>query len=192
MKTIRALCLALTLITSGTMLADLITKSLRITLRDGRTLVLDLSAGQKEGEAEAVLPMMTFTPTAMKIELPARTDPENPTVTVEPVSYTFEVEDLKGMAPIGTEQVEDMSGIAATLAPQDDIVISLAGRDEVVISGREGIEPTDVRLYDMGGTSLAADVTAAGEGRLTLSLASLPAGVYIVKIQSATLKVTKR
>lgn len=192
MKTFRALCLALTLISSGTMLADLITKSLRITLRDGRTLVLDLSEGQKDGEAEPVLPVMSFTPTTMKIDLPARTDPENPEVKVEPVSYTFEVEDLKGMAPIGTEQVEDMSGIATTLAPKDDIVIALTGRDEVTVSGREGIEPTDVRLYDMAGTAVAADVTAAGEGRLTLSLASLPAGVYIVKIKSATLKVTKR
>ncbi len=171
-------------------MANLITKSLRITLRDGRTLLLDLDEGQKDGET--VLPVMSFTPTTVKIELPPRTDPENPSVTIEPVSYTFEVEDLKGMAPIGTEQKEDMSGIAATVAGQADIVLSLAARDEVVISGREDIDASDVALYNMAGTRLNAEVTAAGQGRLSLSLAGLPAGVYIVKIQSATLKVTKR
>lgn len=189
MKLTRALCLAVALLTVGTAMAEMITKSLRIRLRDGKTLTLDLSEGQEDGRV--VLPVMTFTPTSMKIELPPKTNPEAPEEIIAPATYTFEVEDLKGMEPIGVEQ-ELKSGIAQTFAPADNLNLAFTGPDEVTVSGRKDLSASQVALYDLSGRSLPAVVNDSAEGRLVISLASLQPGVYIIKIDSATLKVTKR
>lgn len=187
---IRALFLVAALAVASTSMAEMITKSLCIKLRNGQTLTLDLSRGEKDGQA--VLPLMTFTPTTMKIDLPPRVDPEKPQETIAPASYTFEVEELKSMEPIGTVQ-EYKSGIRSVAAESSDIALAFTGTDQVTLTGSaDKLDASSVELFDMAGRSFPADVTVEAPGRLTLSLAKLEPGVYVIKVQKITLKVTKR
>ena len=186
MKFTRTLCVAVALITAATSMAELITKTLRITRSDGTVVNIDLSSGQKDGET--VLPVMTFTSNSMKIELPPKVDPENPDAVIPETSYTFEVQDLKS---IGTVQ-EEKSGIASTVADRNEITIAFTGRDLITISGGADLSAADVKLYDLQGRSLPVEVTTASQGRLDISLSPLAPGIYIIKIDTATLKVTKR
>lgn len=186
MKFTRVLCLTVALITAGTSTAELITKTLRITRSDGSVVNIDLSSGQKDGET--VLPVMTFTSNSMKIELPPKVDPENPDAVIPEASYTFEVQDLKS---IGTVQ-EEKSGIASTVADRNEITIAFTGHDLLSVTGRADLSAANVMLYDLQGRSLPVEVVSMAPGRLDLSLAPLAPGVYIIKIDTATLKVTKR
>lgn len=186
MKSIRAFCLALTLIVTGSMMAELVTTSLRITKQDGSVVIIDLSEGQNDGET--VLPVMTFTPTSMKIELPPKVDPSNPQASIQPATYTFEIEDLKS---IGTEQGE-RSSIGQTFAPSNDISIAFTATDEITVKGGDNLSSSDVELYDLSGRSIPVGIEEQTPGRLRVSLARLAQGVYIVKIKSTTIKVNKK
>ena len=167
-------------------MAELVTKSLRITKQDGSVVIIDLSEGKKDGET--VLPVMTFTSTSMKIQLPPKTDPANPQGTIQPATYTFEIEDLKS---IGTEQGEK-SGIKQIFAPSNDISIAFTAPDEITVRGDDRLQPSDVELFDLSGRSIPVEISNQAQGQLRVSLARLAQGVYIVKIKSTTIKVNKK
>lgn len=186
MKFTRYLCLVVALFAAGSAMAELITKTLRITKADGSVVNIDLSSGSKDGEK--VLPVMTFTSNSMKIELPPKEDPENPEAVVAETSYTFEVQDLKS---IGTVQ-EDKSGIVSNIADSNEITISFTGRDELTVTGRADLSAADAAIYDMQGRSMPVEVISTAPATLQLSLATLAPGVYIIRIDSSTLKVTKQ
>ncbi len=110
-------------------------------------------------------------------------------MTAPPSVYTFEVEDLQDMAPIETNST---SAIADIIASGNAIVIAPLGGDLVKVTGSESLKSSDVRVFDLNGRQCGADVTDESVGSITLSLASLQPGIYIVNISSHSLKITKR
>ena len=162
------------------------TTQLTIKFKDGRSAVLDLTAS--DNGDEKLLPVMTFTPTALKVKLQPKETGE-PGVTAPPSVYTFEVEDLQDMVPIETNST---SAIADIIASGNAIVIAPLGGDLVNVTVSESLKSSDVRVFDLNGRQSGADVTDESVGSITLSLASLQPGIYIVNISSHSLKITKR
>lgn len=177
MHKIKTLVAAFVIAISSCLTAHAITTQLRISFKDGRTLVIDLTATDDE-----VLPKMTFTPRTVIFEIPPVSADEKPT------TYVCEVEDLQAMKPI--EVSTEMSSINDIFAA-DNVVITPVSNNEVRISGTDVADADAVRVYDMNGRMMRAEVVADGDA-LKLSLADLPSGVYIVNISSTSLKVTKR
>ena len=162
------------------------TTQLTIKLKDGRSVVLDLTASGSGDQKQ--LPVMTFTPTALKVVLPPKETAE-PGVVTTPAEYTFEVEELKAMEPIEagtTTAIEDI------LASDNAILIAPLGGDLVRVTGSEVIKADDVRVFDISGRQCDVEIAAESAGALTISLAPLQTGVYIVNISSYSLKITKR
>lgn len=164
------------------------TTQLTINMKDGRTIVLDLTAGGTEDEK--LLPVMTFTPTSVKVVLPPKESSE-PGETPAPVTYTFEVEDLQTMEPIKTDS-ELSSSISDILASGSTVLIAPLGGDLVRVAGNENLKADDVKVYDINGRRQSVDLTPEGPGAFIVSLANLHQGVYIVNISSHSLKIIKR
>jgi len=182
---IKTLIVAAVIALSSCLAASAKTTQLTFRLKDGRTVVLDLTAtGTGENKK---MPVMTFTPTAVQITLPPKEATE-PGETTTPAVYTFEVEDLQAMDPIeaGTTAINDI------IAEGNSIVIAPLGGDLVRITGDKSVNAEAVKVYDMAGREQNVEVTADNDSSLTVSLAQLRAGVYIVNISSHSLKITKR
>lgn len=182
---IRLLVLVAIVLIGGCLTASAKTTQLTLKLKDGRSIVLDLSASG-EGENKK-LPVMTFTPTTMKVELPPKEATE-PGEIVAPTVYTFEVEDLQAMEPIET----DASGIMEIITKEKAIAITPMGGDMVKVTSSKPITGDDVRIYDMAGRGQMVDVVSQGEYELTISLSQLVGGVYIIQVSNYSIKVTKR
>lgn len=182
---IRPLIVAAVVALGSCLSASAKTTQLTIRLKDGRSIVLDLTASGS-GENKR-MPVMTFTPTTVKVTLPPK-DTAEPSVTPTPAVYTFDVEDLQSMEPIeaGTSAITDI------LASDNAIAIAPLGGDLVRVNGNGQLSPEAVKVYDMAGREHSVDITADGGNSLTLSLAQLQPGVYIVNISSYSLKITKR
>lgn len=131
---------------------------------------------------------MTFTPTTVKVVLPPKESSE-PGVSTPQSVYTFEVEDLKYMEPI---EAGTTTAINDILASENAIVITPIGGDLVRVTGKESLTHENVKVYDMAGREQNIEVTADSETSLTISLARLQSGAYIVNISSHSLKITKR
>lgn len=130
---------------------------------------------------------MTFTPTTVQVVLPPKETSE-PGVTTPPAVYTFEVEELQSMEPIeaGTSAINDI------IASENAIVITPLGGDLVRVTGKDSLTPDSVKVYDMAGREHKVEIVSDGDSSLTLSLAQLQTGIYIVNISSHSLKITKR
>ena len=160
------------------------TTQLTFKLSGGRTIVVDLTAtGTGENKQ---LPLMTFTPSTVQIVLPPKEATE-PGETTVPAVYTFEIEDLyHASVETGTTAINDI------IAEGNSIVIAPLGGDLVRITGDKSVNAEAVKVYDMAGREQIVEVTADNDSSLTVSLAQLRAGVYIVNISSHSLKITKR
>lgn len=158
---------------------------LRISLNDGRTILIDLTEVTRTvgGETVTLCPVMKFAPdaTSVQFELPAKSDQELPVI------HTLEVEDLSNMNPIQAET----SGIADVTLPETDITIRPLDGNTILISGATRISPDAVRVYDLRGQSVAASVGQDGDS-LLLSLEALQAGVYLINVESVTVKIVKK
>lgn len=163
------------------------TTQLTINMKDGRCIVLDLTAGGTENEK--LLPVMTFTPTSVQVVLPPKESSE-PGGTPTPVTYTFEIEDLQTMEPIKTDS--ELSSISDILASGSTVLIAPIGGDLVRVAGNENLKADDVKVYDINGRRQSVDLTPEGPGTFIVSLANLSHGVYIVNISSHSLKIIKR
>lgn len=163
------------------------TTQLTINMKDGRSIVLDLTAGGTEDQKQ--LPVMTFTPTSVQVVLPPKesSDPGEPQ---KPAVYTFAVEDLQAMEPIKTDS--DLSSITDILASGSTILIAPLGGDLVRVAGNEDLKAKDVKVYDINGRLQNVDITSEAPGEFIVSLANLGQGVYIVNISSHSLKIIKR
>ncbi|MDE5988316.1 MAG: T9SS type A sorting domain-containing protein [Duncaniella sp.] len=164
------------------------TTQLTINMKDGRSIVLDLTAGGGT-ENEKLLPVMTFTPTSVQVVLPPKESSE-PGGTPTPVTYTFEIEDLQTMEPIKTDS--ELSSITDILASGSTVLIAPIGGDLVRVAGNENLKAGDVKVYDINGRRQSVDLTPEGPGAFIVSLANLHQGVYIVNISSHSLKIIKR
>lgn len=162
------------------------TTQLTIKLKDGRSVVLDLTASGSGDEKQ--LPVMTFTPTTLKVVLPPKETSEPGSVTT-PAVYTFEVEELQAMEPI---EAGTTTAIDDILASDNAILIAPIGGDLVRVTGSEAIKAADVRVFDISGRQCDVEIVDENAGALTISLAPLQAGVYVVNISSYSLKITKR
>ena len=162
------------------------TTQLTIKLRDGRSVVLDLTASGSGDERQ--LPVMTFTPTSLKVVLPPK-ETSDPGVVTTPAVYTFEVEELHAMEPI---EAGTTTAIDEILASDNAIVIAPLGGDLVRVTGSEAIKADDVRVFDLSGRQCDVEIADESVGAFTISLAPLQTGVYIVNISSYSLKITKR
>lgn len=163
------------------------TTQLTINMKDGRSIVLDLTAGGTENEK--LLPVMTFTPTSVQVVLPPKESSE-PGGTPTPVTYTFEIEDLQTMEPIKTDS--ELSSITDILASGSTVLIAPIGGDLVRVAGNENLKADDVKVYDINGRRQSVDLAPEGPGTFIVSLANLHQGVYIVNISSHSLKIIKR
>lgn len=163
------------------------TTQLTINMKDGRSIVLDLTAGGTENEK--LLPVMTFTPTSVQVVLPPKESSE-PGGTPTPVTYTFEIEDLQTMEPIKTDS--ELSSITDILASGSTVLIAPIGGDLVRVAGNENLKADDVKVYDINGRRQSVDLMPEGPGTFIVSLANLSHGVYIVNISSHSLKIIKR
>lgn len=161
------------------------TTQLTIRLKDGRSIVLDLTATGNDENKQ--MPVMTFTPTTVQVVLPAKESSE-PDVTAIPAVYTFEIKDLQSMEPIeaGTSAITDI------LSTDNSLIIAPIGGDLVRVTGNSSLKAEAIKVYDIAGREHSVDIISDGSTSLTLSLAQLQPGVYIVNISSHSLKITKR
>ncbi len=79
------------------------------------------------------------------------------------------------------------TGISAVEASQ---VNAERQGDQLVISGLK--DAVGVSIYNIAGQQVPATVISASAGSVTLSLAALPTGTYIVKANGLTLKIAKK
>lgn len=185
MKKIRKLSVAMAAFLCFGLSAEAEINQLRISLKDGRTITVDLTEVTRTvgGETVTLYPTMKFSPEATSVQfvVPSKSETE------APVIHTLEVEDLQGMAPIETVT----SAIAGVVAPESDIVIKALGGNELLVTCPEALSAGSVRVYDLGGRSVVVGITESAGG-LMLSLESLSAGVYIVNVESVTIKIVKK
>lgn len=185
MKTFRKLSVAVAALLCFGLTAEAEVNQLRISLKDGHTITVDLTEVTRtvDGQTVTLYPTMKFSPEATSVQfvVPAKSETE------VPVIHTLEIEDLQGMAPIETVT----SAIDGVVAPEDGIVIKAMGGNELLVTGPDALSAGAVRVYDLSGRSVGVGITENAQG-LMLSLESLNAGVYIVNVESVTIKIVKK
>ena len=84
---------------------------------------------------------------------------------------------------------DEVTGVKALKA--NDLRISQSGDGLVTI---EGLQPSSaVRLFSLDGKEQPASVTYADGGKATVSLSSLPKGIYIISVnRQQNIKINKR
>lgn len=92
----------------------------------------------------------------------------------------------------------EFSGIKNFYISEEDDPVAiddvLAGKDVSYRDGMIVVKASDVKrvtVYAMNGSPVEADVVKA-DGVVTISLAALPAGNYVVKVDGTSFKVAKR
>lgn len=158
------------------------TTQLTIALKDGKTVVLDLTAGGTDDARQ--LPVMTFTPTSVKVVLPPKPSTEPGGEPVSGSTYEFEVSDLASM-----ETSDDASSINDISAPSADLNITYRGGDLILISGNVNI--ADIMVYDITGKRQNIEIGSEADG-VTVSLASLNNGIYILHTGVTSIKIAKK
>lgn len=83
---------------------------------------------------------------------------------------------------------QDLSGIEAAQAPTLSPTLTIEARSQLVLTGCA--EGTPLRLHAADG-KLLRTATASGS-TTTVDVASLPAGVYIMKVGRASIKFSKK
>lgn len=178
MHRLKALMVATVIALFGSMTANAAVNQMRLTYADGHTLLIDLATQSSQ------LPKITFTPTALTIHVPSKVEGQPET------TFECSVENLGAEMPI--EFLEEQTGLADVKAGNDNLVITPIDANTLLVKGADVLTPADVKVYDMAGHSVAADITATADGEITVSIAPLSTGVYLINASRTTLKVTKR
>lgn len=99
---------------------------------------------------------------------------------------------------IARKQVERFAFLDAMPTGIENVEVpsDMGGREEVTIeNGSVSVDGltagTDMRIYTIKGQLVASTLTDS-EGNATLSLASLPAGIYLINYDDTTIKFIKR
>lgn len=87
-----------------------------------------------------------------------------------------------------TFKKQDLSAIQSATATPSAPTLALEARTRLVVSGCA--EGTPLRLYNAGGQLLRSGQVSAGSS--TVDVASLPAGVYIIKVGECSIKFHKK
>lgn len=135
----------------------------------GTSLVVLMKNGNTSTFELATKPKVTFDATNLMIHT-VNEDVSIPLTDI--VRYWFEINEATGI----TEKDADKSAIDYK-------------DGALVLNGLKA--GTEVHVYDADGREVQA-MTARHDGTSRLSLSQLPTGVYIVKLNSTTYKITKR
>lgn len=143
-----------------------------LTFIDGSTAYLDMRADISEQNGT----VFALSGNTLKIKVSSSSTAEE--------SYAYEVEQLRNISFVELES----SGIA-NIANENAPVILLQGDGLITVKGVTSIN--SVNVYDIAGRMMSVEKTTDGAS-VSVSLASLPTGVYIVSCSGSTLKVSKK
>ncbi len=161
------------------------TTQLTIALKDGSTVILDLTAGGNEDDRQ--LPVMYLTPTSVKVTLPPKTATEPGGAATAAKTYEFEVENLSSMETVDPQS----SSINSIERASGDLEVTYRGGNLIHLSGKAEITPNNVKVYDITGKLQEVEITEDGDG-VTISLANLPTGVYVLNSGLTSIKIAKK
>lgn len=135
-----------------------------------RTLVIETATNGKLSIRLSDSPEITFSGKTMLISSAAG-------------SYSLEISDI-------VQSAFESEATAIAQVPTDELRFSYSANGQITIEGVDS--PSDVRLHAVDGRKLPVQVSANGD-RLTVSLSTLPKGVYIISVNNRqNLKIYKR
>lgn len=144
-----------------------------LTFLDGSTTYVDMLASQSPQEGT----ILTISKNKLLIKVASSTSSE--------ATYTYEAENIKNIS------FDEYSGIADITADDNIPVITTQADGLILVNGSNGIKISDVNVFDTTGRLMPVEKTLDGQ-TVTVSLSSLPTGVYIINCLKSTLKVTKK
>ena len=98
-------------------------------------------------------------------------------------------QDLYKLADVSKISFQLGTGIAETLLADSGLSIyAPAGSDKIYVRGYDPAKQYEVVVYDNKGATLLSNMAWQGE---SIDVASLPQGLYIVRINNAAFKFTK-
>ncbi len=171
MHTLKPLFVGVVMALCGSLHAETLTY-LTLYFNQGATAYVNVTGATPEAEGKA---FMKIGPETLTVTVPKSDNQED--------TYTYEATDLNYF----TFEEHDFSSLDEVTATSKARITTVGG-GEIVVSG-EGCAETGV--YDLNGHRLSVPMVK-GDASLTLSLADLPAGVYIISCPTAQLKITKK
>lgn len=162
----------------GIFSASAVTDQLRLTFADGHSVVIALRDVGNEHTK------MFTTPEGITFSVPSEKEGEAPT------TYTFDVSELQAVTSIEGESSEQ-SKIGEIADATDNVTITPIAANTLLIAGSEIKSAADIRVYDLNGRRVMADISGTGNEYI-LSIAPLQAGIYLINVGKTTIKVTKR
>ncbi|MCM1522018.1 MAG: T9SS type A sorting domain-containing protein [Muribaculaceae bacterium] len=179
MRIIRTLIIGASVAMAGLSSTAAVTMHLRIHMTGGSTALINV--GEKTFSTDQAIknpegeecPEVVFEGSKLIVTVP-KTDSE-------PSTYTYEANDVESFDIVKYDQTVGIDGV----------VVKNAGAITAIGGGVFAVAGTEARVYDLNGRQMPVEATATDAG-LTVSLASLQPGVYVIATESATLKVTKQ
>lgn len=161
----------------GTLSVSAQIDQLRISFDDGHTVMIDLR------DVGGVFTKMFPTPLGVTFEVPSDKMGE------DPIIYKFDLDDLHSMTSVEIGS-SVQSEIAAAAVATDNIVFTPIGANILRITGSDIRSAADIRVYDMAGRRVVAEVSGDGSGYI-LSIDPLRPGIYLINVGNTTVKVSK-
>ena len=101
-------------------------------------------------------------------------------ITTTRTTITYPLEEVKKYTYMSTNGITQPEGLAARFS-QDGESITFTGLER----------DTEISVYSASG-QIVRKVKADGQDKTTVSVSDLPTGVYVVKVNAITYKITKR
>ena len=104
----------------------------------------------------------------------------NLVITTTNTTITYPLEEVKKYTYMSTNGITQPEGLTARFS-QDGESITFSGLER----------DTEISVYSSAG-QIVRNVKANGKDKTTVSVSDLPTGVYVVKVNAITYKITKR